>query len=163
MVDIAASRALAVQGMRQGSPRGGAWPRKPLSDARAYDADMPDEFDNDQDMSQARREAVVEVANLTNGMMGGVFDRAHSSSRVLGLSRPHSTVIWRVRVASAVAAISLAILAIASPIILAVTVGPAPDVGIALGVTAVAAGIVFVSSYVAERREIARRVAGEEG
>ena len=124
---------------------------------------MPDEIYDDQDESAARREAVVEMANLTNGMMGGVFDRAHGSSRVLGLSRPHSTVIWRVRVASAIAAISLAILAIAMPIILAVTVGPSTGVGIALGVTAVAAGIVFVSSYLAERREIARRVAREEG
>jgi len=129
---------------------------------RAYDADMPDEFSDSQNESGARREAVIAMANLTNGMMGGMFDRAQGSSRVLGLSRPHSTAIWRVRVASAIAAISLAILAIVSPIILAVTVGPAPGVAIALGVAAVAAGIVFVGSYLAERSEIARRASRDE-
>jgi hypothetical protein len=120
---------------------------------------MPDGFDDDQEV---QRDAVVEMANLTNGMMGGIFDRTRGSSRVLGLTRPHSTAIWRVRVGSAIAAICLAVLTVVSPLILAVTIGSIAGVTIALGVAAVVAGITFVSTYAAERREIARRIAREE-
>lgn len=118
---------------------------------------------DDQDTSDAQREAIVEMANLTNGMTGGIFDRARGSSRVLGLSRPHSNVIWRVRAISAVAALVLAVLFVASPLILALTVGRVVGVSVALGAAALAAGLVCASTYGAERREIARRVAREEG
>lgn len=103
------------------------------------------------------------MANLTNGMTGGIFDRARGSSRVLGLSRPHSNAIWRVRAISAIAGLTLAILFVASPLILALTVGRAVGVTVILGAGALAAGIVCGSTYGAERREIARRVAREEG
>jgi len=76
---------------------------------------MPNGFDDDQDRSDVQREAVIEMANLTNGMMGGMFDPPRSSNGILGLSRPHSRAIWRVRVASAIAAIVLGVLFVASP------------------------------------------------
>jgi hypothetical protein len=119
---------------------------------------MSEGLDDDQ---EAQREAVVEMANLTGGMMGGIFDKSRGSSGVLGLSRPHSTAIWRVRSASAIVAISLGVLAIASPVVLALTVGWVARVTIGLGAAAVAAMVVFVSTYAAERREIARRTAAE--
>jgi len=123
---------------------------------------MSDGFDADDAAAQAQREAVVEVANLTNGMTGGMFDRRRGSSRILGLSRPHSTAIWRVRVTSAIAALALALMAIASPVILGLTVGVNWGVTVGLWIAAVAAFIVFAASYAAERREIIRRAGREQ-
>jgi len=123
---------------------------------------MSDGFDADDAAAQAQREAVVEVANLTNGMTGGMFDRGRGSSRILGLSRPHSTAIWRVRVTSAIAALALALMAIASPVILGLTVGVNWGVTVGLWIAAVAAFIVFAASYAAERREIIRRAGREQ-
>ena len=124
---------------------------------------MPDSFDDGPDSPDAERhrEAIVEIANLTGGMMGGIFDGARGSSGVLGLSRPHSTAIWRVRVVSAITGIALAVLTVASPLILGLTIGPTPGVTIGLGAAALAAGITFGSTYAAERREIIRRTARE--
>lgn len=124
---------------------------------------MPDGFDEDHDSSDAQREAVVEMANLTNGMMGGIFDRPRDASRPRGSSRPHSTSIRRVRVVSGVAAVILALLTVASPVVLDLTVGLRWGATVGLGIAAAAAGIVFVSSHAAERREIIRRTAREEG
>ncbi|HEU0205161.1 MAG TPA: YciI family protein [Pseudolysinimonas sp.] len=118
--------------------------------AQAYDAHMSDGFDDDQDRSDAQREAVVEMANLTNGMMGGIFDRSRESSPLHRSSR--STPIGRVRAVSGIAAISLALLAIASPVVLGLTVGVTWSVTIGLGVAAVAAGIVYGVSYAVGRR-----------
>ena len=124
---------------------------------------MSDSFDDGPDSPEAERhrEAVVEVANLTNGMMGGIFDGPRSSSGILGLSRPHSTAIWRVRVVSVITGIALGVLTVASPLILALTIGPTPGVTMGLGAAAVAAGITFAITYAAERREIIRRTARE--
>lgn len=124
---------------------------------------MPDGFDEDQDSSDAQREAVVELANLTNGMIGGIFDGARDASRPRGSSRPHSTSIRRVRVISGVAAVILALLTVASPVVLGLTVGLRWGATVGLGIAAAAAGIVFVSSHAAERRVIIRRTAREEG
>ena len=125
---------------------------------------MPDGFDDGPDSPEAERnrEAIVEIANLTGGMMGGIFDGARGSSGVLGLSRPHSTAIWRVRVVSAITAMALGVLFVASPLILGLTIGLTPGVTIGLGAAAVAAGIIFGSTYAAERREIIRRTARED-
>ncbi len=125
----------------------------------------PDELDDGPDSPEAERhrEAIVEMANLTNGMMGGIFDRARGSSGVLGLSRPHSTAIWRVRVVSAIDGIVLAVLTFGSPLILALTIGPSAGVTFGLGAAAAAAGITFASTYAAKRREIIRRASREDG
>lgn len=102
------------------------------------------------------------MANLTNGMMGGMFDPPRRSSGILGLSRPHSSAIWRVRLVSAITAIVLGVLFVASPLILGLTIGLTPGVTVGLGAAAAAAGIAWAATYGAERREIIRRMAREE-
>ncbi len=123
---------------------------------------MPDGYDDERDSSDAQREAVVEMANLTNGMMGGMFDRSREPSRVHGSSRPMPTTVGRVRAVSGVVAIGLAVLTVASPVILSLTVGVRTGVTVGLGVAALAAGIVYVVSSAAQRRAIGRRAAREE-
>jgi uncharacterized membrane protein HdeD (DUF308 family) len=84
---------------------------------------------------------------------------------MLGLSRPHSDSIWRVRAASGVVVLVLAILSIVSPLATALTIGagePVEWVTVVLTLLAVAAGIVLVCTYPAERREIANRVVRDE-
>lgn len=101
-------------------------------------------------------------AEAYDGDMSDGSTDATDSTGGLGRYRTHSAAIRNVRLASAIAAMGSAVLAIASPLVLALTVGTEPGVTIGLSVTAIAAAVVLVSTYPAERREIARRIAREE-
>jgi len=125
---------------------------------------MADTFDDGPDSpgAERNREAIVEMANLTNGVMGGLFEGPRSPGHVLGLSRPHSDVIWGVRVVSCLAWITLGGLAVLSPLILGLTVGANVWVTGGLFVLFIAAMVVFGATYRAEIREIARRTGRED-
>ena len=112
---------------------------------------------------QAGEEAVVNVAWQTGGMLGGAFDGpGYTPGRwSFGLSRPHSTAIWRLRLISFVAMIVLAVLTVASLLVLGLTVGLMPGVTGGLLVLTIAAGATWSATYAAERREILRRTARE--
>ncbi|MGN6126096.1 MAG: hypothetical protein ACTHON_05990 [Humibacter sp.] len=119
-------------------------------------------------LEKARYETAVQLGYLNAGELGGVLDESRAqrdrgidAGGRIGRRRPHSKAIWRVRVVSAVLAIVLAVLTVASIFVLSLTIGFMPEVTIVLFVLAVVATAVWIGTYGAERREILRRHARE--
>jgi hypothetical protein len=114
-------------------------------------------------LDAAQQQAIVDFSYATGGAHGGAFDGPAYGTRrsYLGIGRPHSAAIARLRFTSLTVAIVFAALGLASPIVLGLTVGTIPIVTVALFAVALAAFVAFVASYRAERSEILRRTARE--
>jgi len=114
-------------------------------------------------LDSAQQQSVVDFSYATGGPHGGVFDGPGygARKRYLGIGRPHSLAIRRMRFVSLVVAIVFGALGLASPIVLGLTVGTVPFVTVGLFAVALAAFATFVASYRVEQREILRRTARE--